>query len=169
MSHTIWLTGLSGSGKSTIAEIIKKKYGGYVILDGDILRAGLNSDLGFSIEDRSENIRRIIELCRILNENGINVITAFITPLREMRRKVQIKIENCSVISMLISLDECKKRDPKGLYKKAISGEIKDFTGIDSIYENGGPGEYSLYTECPIDVTKLELFDIVERIQKEYE
>jgi len=168
MAHTIWLTGLPCSGKSTIAKIIYEQYGDYVILDGDELRSGLCSDLGFSAEDRAENIRRVIELCKILNKNDVNVVTAFISPLRELRRRARGEIGNCDVICLLASLEECKKRDVKGMYAKAARGEIERFTGVSDPYESGEDDEYELDAECPIEVTRLELFDIVDKIREDY-
>lgn len=132
---TLWLTGLSGSGKSTIANRFIKEYSDFVLLDGDVLRQGICSDLGFSIEDRQENLRRLIEICKLFNANGKNVITAFISPLEKMRVKAKEEIDNCKIIYCDSSLETCEKRDVKGLYKKARQGIIKNFTGIGSIYE----------------------------------
>jgi adenylyl-sulfate kinase len=134
---TLWLTGLSGSGKSTIAKEIKAFLPQYefILLDGDIIRKGLNSDLGFSDEDRKENLRRLIELCKLFNENNLNVITAFISPFESERMKAKNEISNCKIIYIKSSLETCEKRDTKGLYKKARTGEIQNFTGISSIYE----------------------------------
>lgn len=135
MSKTIWLTGLSGSGKSTIANEVKNKYPAYVLLDGDVLRNGLNSDLGFSKDDRDENIRRLIEVCKLFNKNGKNVITAFISPFEKIRQKAKEEIEDCIIVYCGSTIEICEKRDVKGLYKKARKGEIPEFTGIDSPYE----------------------------------
>lgn len=140
LSPVIWLTGLSGSGKSTLANMTQNHlfelgYKVYV-LDGDSIRSGLNSDLGFSKEDRSENIRRISEVAKLFSDSGTIVITAFISPFssdRELARKI-IGV-GFSEIWIKCDLDTCEKRDPKGLYKKARTGEIKNFTGIDSPYE----------------------------------
>lgn len=140
-SSVLWFTGLSGSGKSTLAHAVedylfKNKYHSFV-LDGDNVRHGLCSDLGFSIEDRTENIRRIGEVAKLFTEAGIIVLTAFISPLRRDREAVRKLMPNGDFLEIYCacSLDECEKRDVKGLYKKARSGEIKEFTGISSPYE----------------------------------
>ena len=137
----VWLTGLSGSGKSTIARCLESKLVGCghlaYVLDGDNIRYGLNSDLGFSQSDRQENIRRISELSALFADTGIITIAAFISPYRAGRdhaRKV-VGAERFIESYIDISLQECEKRDPKGLYKKARAGEIADFTGIDAPYE----------------------------------
>lgn len=140
-SYIIWLTGLSGSGKSTIAgeleRILFEKNYQVMILDGDIVRHGLNSDLGFSHEDRRENIRRIGEAAKLLMEAGIITICAFISPYSSDREKVRDIVPDGDFIETFIDcpLEECERRDPKGLYKKARSGLIKNFTGIDDPFE----------------------------------
>ena len=134
--HILWFTGLSGSGKSTMANEIKKIYPDYVLLDGDILRKGLCSDLGFSDNDRKENMRRLRELCKLFIQHGKSVITAFISPYIEVRAAAKQELPNCYIVWTNSSLDKCEERDPKGLYKKARAGEIPNFTGIDSVYEN---------------------------------
>jgi adenylyl-sulfate kinase len=141
-SPVIWLTGLSGSGKSTIANQIVKELHSQgkltYILDGDNIRMGLNKDLGFSDSDRKENIRRIAEVSKLMSDAGIITIASFISPFIEERNKAKEIIGKENFIEVWIStpLDVCEKRDPKGLYKKARSGEIPKFTGIDSPYEN---------------------------------
>ncbi len=138
---TLWLTGLSGSGKSTIAYALEQKLvaSGHacVVLDGDNIRHGLNRDLGFSPEDRSENIRRIAEVAKLFNEAGLMVITAFISPYREDRAKAREIIGAGRFIETFVDapLAECERRDPKGLYKKARAGQIPEFTGISAPYE----------------------------------
>ena len=136
----IWLSGLSGSGKSTIANGLEKKLyeNGFLsyLLDGDNIRVGLNNDLGFSDEDRKENIRRISEVAKLFADSGKVVMTAFISPYSDDRNEARKLIDNDFIeIFVNTSLDECIKRDPKGLYKKALNGEIKGFTGIDAPYE----------------------------------
>ena len=136
----IWLTGLSGSGKTTIARALERQLfdqgNNIYMLDGDNLRSGLNSNLGFSFEDRKENVRRIGEVAALFARAGFIVITAFISPFAEDRKKALAAFkENSYEIYLSASIDICEKRDPKGLYKKARLGEIKDFTGIDSPYE----------------------------------
>ncbi len=137
----LWFTGLSGSGKSTIANEVeyslnRRGFHTY-LLDGDNLRHGLNKDLGFSFEDRVENIRRVAEVAKLFVDAGIIVSVAFISPFLKEREKAKgiIGEENFVEIFVDTPLEECMKRDPKGLYKKALSGEISEFTGIDSPYE----------------------------------
>ena len=136
----LWFTGLSGSGKSTIANATEHKLHelGYktMVLDGDNIRMGLCKDLGFSPQDRSENIRRISEVAKLFAESGTIVLTAFISPYREDREMARSIIgQDFIEIFVDTPLDVCEGRDPKGLYKKARTGEIKGFTGIDSPYE----------------------------------
>jgi adenylylsulfate kinase len=152
---TIWLTGLSGSGKSTIAvelehALIENRHQAY-ILDGDNIRHGLNKNLGFSPEDRAENIRRIGEVAKLFTEAGIITITAFISPYREDRNAVRKLLNDGEFIEVYVKcpLDVCEERDTKGLYKKARAGEVKDFTGISAPYEE------PLNPELTIDSSKL--------------
>lgn len=140
-SCVLWFTGLSGSGKSTIAnaveaELFKRGCRTY-LLDGDNIRHGLNKDLGFSEHDRIENIRRIGEVSRLFVDSGTIILTAFISPFVSDREIVRNLVAKNEFIEIFIntSLETCEQRDPKGLYKKARNGEIKDFTGIDSPYE----------------------------------
>lgn len=137
---TIWMSGLSGSGKSTIANQVETFLNelGYhtYILDGDNTRLGLNKGLGFSEEDRIENIRRVAEVCKLMNDAGLIVICSFISPFEKNRTQAR-EIIGDSFIEVFIDsdLETCEMRDPKGLYKKARAGEIKDFTGISSPFE----------------------------------
>ena len=137
----LWFTGLSGSGKSTIANAVECKLYALnrhtYLLDGDNIRLGLNSDLGFSNEDRVENIRRIAEVSKLFVDAGVIVLTAFISPFREDRERVRALVEDDEFIEIFIDtpLDICESRDPKGLYAKARKGEIPNFTGISSVYE----------------------------------
>jgi adenylyl-sulfate kinase len=149
----IWLTGLSGSGKSTLATglekaLFEKGFKPY-LLDGDNIRSGLNKDLGFSPEDRKENIRRIGEVCKILYNAGLVVITSFISPYRADRELVRSLIPPNDFIEVYVnaSLEACEARDVKGLYKKARKGLIPDFTGIDSPYEPPENAELILNTD----------------------
>jgi len=137
----IWFTGLSGSGKSTLAsgvekELFKKGYNTY-ILDGDNVRKGLNKDLDFSEAARKENIRRIAEVANLFVDAGIIVLTAFISPFKEDRAQVKKLVGESNFIEVFVDcpIEECEKRDIKGLYAKARRGEIKNFTGIDSPFE----------------------------------
>lgn len=138
---TLWFTGLSGAGKSTIANAVEKelyRLGKYtMLLDGDNIRMGLNCDLGFEERDRAENIRRIAEVSKLMNDAGIIVLTAFISPFLCDRNKARKIIGEDNFIEIYIntSLEECEKRDKKGLYKKARLGEISNFTGVNSPYE----------------------------------
>lgn len=140
-AHTIWLTGLSASGKSTLAFALERALidtgRACYVLDGDNVRHGLNSNLGFSTEDRTENIRRIAEVAKLMNEAGLIVITAFISPMIKDRQlaKVIIGAHKFSEIYVSTPLSSCESRDPKGLYAKARSGEISNFTGISATYE----------------------------------
>ncbi len=137
---TIWMTGLSGSGKSTIANALEKKLFSMgkhtMILDGDNVRMGLNKNLGFGEKDRIENIRRIAEVSKLMNDAGLIVLTAFISPYRKDRRRAkEIVGDNFIEVYVSTSLEECERRDVKGLYKAAREGKIFDFTGISSPYE----------------------------------
>jgi len=138
---TFWLTGLSGSGKSTIAKAFEQKLiaEGHpcFILDGDNIRHGLNRDLGFSMEDRSENIRRISEVARLFNQAGLIVITAFISPYQRDRAAAREVIGEEAFVEVHVDtpIEVCESRDPKGLYQKARAGEIAQFTGVSDPYE----------------------------------
>ncbi len=137
----IWLTGLSGAGKTTIAVALEKMLhrSGYItkILDGDVLRIGLNSNLGFSPEERYENIRRVAEVSRLFVDTGIICINSFISPTNEIRNIARNIIGDNDFIEVYIDapLEVCEQRDVKGLYKKARSGEVKEFTGVSATYE----------------------------------
>ncbi len=139
-SCVIWLTGLSGSGKSTIAEalsaILSKKGIHAYTLDGDKVRSGLNTDLGFSVEDRFENNRRVAEVAKLMMDAGMVVIATFISPTQKMRDEVA-KIIGSNYYEVFVStpLEECIKRDVKGLYARAKNGEIENMTGISAPYE----------------------------------
>ena len=140
-SRVLWFTGLSGSGKSTVANAAEKILYDMglqtYVLDGDNVRMGLNKDLGFSHKDRTENIRRITEIANLFADSGSIVLTAFISPYREDRDSAREIIGNEDFIEVFVSADlsVCEARDPKELYKKARAGEIKGFTGIDAPYE----------------------------------
>lgn len=136
----IWFTGLSGSGKSTIASELEMRLYNMgrltYLLDGDNVRHGLNSNLGFTKEDRIENIRRIAEVCKLFVDSGIITISTFISPFKEDRDNVR-KLLGKDFVEVYVDcpIEVCESRDPKGIYKKARNGEIKDFTGVDSPYE----------------------------------
>jgi adenylylsulfate kinase len=147
----LWFTGLSGAGKSTLAYAVEKKLidMGHLsyVLDGDNVRTGLSSDLSFSAEDRQENIRRIGELAALFYQSGMFVLTSFISPYRRDRAFAREKVgEHFIEVFLDVSLEECEKRDPKGLYAKARAGAIEDFTGIDAPYESPEHAEIRLRT-----------------------
>jgi bifunctional enzyme CysN/CysC len=160
---TIWLTGLSGSGKSTIAQALEKRLVtlgvNAFILDGDNVRHGLNRDLGFSADDRTENIRRIAEVGKLMNDAGMIVVTAFISPYRDDRMRASDIIgDNFFEVHVSTSLDVCRQRDPKGLYKKVAEGKLKSFTGISAPYEA------PLHPALTLDSDKMSLEEEVEAI-----
>ncbi|MBD9678461.1 adenylyl-sulfate kinase [Pseudomonas sp. PDM18] len=163
---TLWLTGLSGSGKSTLAFALEYALHelGYsaVVLDGDNVRHGLCKDLGFSHEDRTENIRRVAEVANLMNDAGLIVITSFISPFRQDREQARqiIGEERFREIHLSTDLSVCEERDPKGLYKKARAGKLPDFTGI------GSPYEEPLQPFESIDTDRLSLEESVARLMK---
>jgi adenylylsulfate kinase len=152
-SCILWFTGLSAAGKSTIAnEVAKELFNLNIqqyVLDGDNIRHGLNKDLGFSDHDRTENIRRIGEVAKLFVDSGQIVLTAFISPFQADRNLVRALVEENEFIEIYVdcSVDTCEQRDPKGLYKKAKSGEIQNFTGISSPYEAPSNPEIILNTD----------------------
>jgi bifunctional enzyme CysN/CysC len=161
----VWFTGLSGSGKSTIANaleqaLVQRGHHSY-LLDGDNVRHGLNKDLDFSEAGRAENIRRIGEVSALFVDAGLIVITAFISPYRADRNRIRERIgDNFIEVYLSTSLEECERRDPKGLYVKARAGEIREFTGIDSPYEP------PIAPQLSIDTSKLEIGATVDQILK---
>ena len=162
--RVFWLTGLSGSGKSTLANLLEKKLHEKqkhtYLLDGDNVRHGLCGDLGFSDKDRVENIRRISEVAKLFVDSGTIVLTAFISPFKADRDYCRSLLESSEFVEVFIDtpLEVCEQRDPKGLYKKARSGEIKDFTGIDSPYEVPEAPEIELNTE---NLTVEQAVDVI--------
>lgn len=163
-SFIVWFTGLSGAGKSTLANKIAKilharKIRNYVF-DGDNIRFGLNKDLGFSEEDRHENIRRIGEVAKLFVESGQVVLTAFISPFQNDRDQVRQLVEDNEFIEVFVKcpLNECEKRDTKGLYQKAREGNIKEFSGIDSVYEE------PVNPELMIETSKYSIEECVEQV-----
>lgn len=149
----LWFTGLSASGKSTVADALEQKLfemGHHTyLLDGDNVRHGLNKDLGFSDRERVENIRRIGETAKLFTDAGLIVLSAFISPFRSDRQMVRSLVEKTEFVEIFMStpLRVCENRDPKGLYKKARDGQIKNFTGIDSEYEVPVSPEITLNTD----------------------
>ena len=160
----IWFTGLSGSGKSTLAHAVEDKLfeRGQLttVLDGDNIRHGLNKNLGFSHEDREENIRRIGEVAKLFADTGVIAITAFISPYRADRDKARSLLKKGEFVEVFVKvpLDVAEERDPKGLYKKVRAGEIKEFTGISAPYEE------PLFPELVIDTSKLNLQQSAEKV-----
>lgn len=138
---TFWMTGLPGAGKSTLATALKQalvaQSRNCTVLDGDVVRLGLSRDLGFSADDRRENIRRVAEVARLMNDAGVDVVTALISPAKEDRSMACAIIGDASFLEIHVatSLAVCEARDPKGLYKRARKGEITNLTGIGSPYE----------------------------------
>lgn len=160
----LWFTGLSASGKSTTANALEQRlyeldHHTY-LLDGDNVRHGLNKDLGFSDSDRVENIRRIGEMAKLFTDSGLIVLSAFISPFRADRQMVRDLVDEGEFIEihMATPLAVCEERDPKGLYKKARQGEIKNFTGIDSAYE---PPEQP---EITLNTSEMEVEACVDKI-----
>ena len=169
-SAVLWFTGLSGSGKSTLAHVLEeklfKKGCKTLVLDGDNVRHGLNSNLDFSDDDRKENIRRIGEVAKLMLESGLIVMTAFISPFREDRVAVRNLISNSDFIEIYCkaSLEICEARDVKGLYKRARAGEIKNYTGIDSPYEAPENPELIIDTDKEtLDESVSKIYSFLER------
>lgn len=139
VGFTAWFTGLPCSGKTTVAdgvaEVLRERGLRVERLDGDIVRKGLTSDLGFSKEDRDENIKRVTFVAKLLTRNGVAVLATFVSPYRERRRKTREEIGEFVEIYTRCPVDVCIERDIKGMYKKALAGEITNFTGVDDPYE----------------------------------
>ena len=148
----LWFTGLSGAGKSTIANLVEKRLHAQgrhtMILDGDNVRHGLNRDLGFSEADRVENIRRIAEVAKLFVDAGLIVLVSFISPYRAERMLARDCVEAGEFLEIFVDtpVEECRRRDPKGLYQKADAGQIRNFTGVDAPYEAPLDPEIRLYT-----------------------
>lgn len=171
-SCIIWFTGLSGAGKSTLANALEKQLYSIdcatIVLDGDNVRHGLCGDLSFSAEDREENIRRIGEMSKLFVDAGVIAITAFISPFRDDRRRVRNLVEEKDFIEVYCrcSLDACEERDVKGMYKLARSGEIKEFTGISSPYEEPEQADIIVDTDKQsIDECVAHIMSQLERLQ----
>ncbi|TCV99230.1 adenylyl-sulfate kinase [Biostraticola tofi] len=163
----LWFTGLSGSGKSTLAGALEQALHqsgvSTYLLDGDNVRHGLCRDLGFSDEDRRENIRRVGEVARLMVDAGLVVLTAFISPHRAERRMVRDMLPEARFIEVFVDtpLSICEARDPKGLYKKARAGELRNFTGIDAVYEAPLAPEVHLNGEQLVTDLTLRLLDLL--------
>lgn len=163
---TVWFTGLPGSGKSTIANLVaeKLKTRGYKVerLDGDIVRKGLTRDLGFSKEDRDKNIERVSFVAKLLTRNGVIVLSSFVSPYRAARDNARREIGSFFEVYVKCSVEECMRRDVKGMYKKAIKGEIKEFTGVSDPYEEPKNAELILEAdkETPEGSAEKVLFSL---------
>ncbi len=163
----IWLTGLSGSGKSTVAKHLEKllfdKGFSTCILDGDNIRSGLNNNLSFSEEDRLENIRRIAEVAKLFTDNGLICICAFVSPTKEIRQLAKNIITPERYIEVFINtpIDVCEERDVKGLYAKARKGEVKDFTGISAPFDAPELNTISITTSKTPMESAQELFSLI--------
>ena len=169
-SVVLWFTGLSGSGKSTLAHALEEKLFQKgcrtFVLDGDNVRHGLNSNLDFSESDRTENIRRISEVSKLMLESGLIVMTAFISPFNKDRNEARKLISNNDFIEIYCkaSLEVCEARDIKGLYKRARDGEIKNYTGIDSPYEEPENPELTLNTnDETLDISVSKILSFLEQ------
>lgn len=167
-AYTIWFTGLSGSGKSTLAYAVERSLldrgvAAYV-LDGDNIRFGLNRDLGFSAEDRTENIRRIGEVCRLFQDAGLVVLTAFISPYATDRDAVRVLHPEGRFIEVFVDtpLELCESRDVKGLYAKARAGEIPEFSGVSAPYEPPERPEIRVDTTLPLDECVRQIFETLD-------
>lgn len=167
-AKVIWLSGLSGSGKTTIAKGVEKELHqrGYVckVLDGDNIRSGINNNLGFSPEDRLENIRRIAEVSKLFINCGIITINSFISPTEKIRANAKevIGAENFIGVYVNAPVSVCEQRDTKGLYKKARAGEIKNFTGVDSVFEPLSKPDIEIKTdELDIEASVQKIIDYV--------
>ena len=172
-SFLLWFTGLSGSGKSTIANIVEQELYGLGIktytLDGDNTRKGLNSDLTFSPEDRTENIRRIAETSNLMVDAGLFVLAAFVSPYKKDRENIRSIVKDVNFVEIYVntSVDECERRDVKGLYEKARKGEIKNMTGISAPYEAPENPHIEIHTETESieDAVKKILDYITPKLQ----
>ncbi|MDQ7837696.1 MAG: adenylyl-sulfate kinase [Thermodesulfobacteriota bacterium] len=165
-SGLVWFTGLSASGKSTIAHHVEKELFNrgirVYVLDGDNIRHGLNSNLGFSPGDRKENLRRIVELSKLVADAGILVLAAFISPFRTDREYIRSRFEGDNFLEIYVKcpVEECERRDPKGQYRKARAGIIKEYTGVSSPYEE------PLNPDLVIETENLSLGDAVQKVLK---
>ena len=164
---TVWFTGLPCSGKTTIAdrlaEILKERGEKVERLDGDIVRKDLTSDLGFSKEDRAENIKRVTFVAKLLTRNDVKVLATFVSPYIDRRQKTRDEIGEFMLVYVRTPIEECIKRDVKGMYKKALAGEIKGFTGIDDPYEE------PVSPELIVDTDKESVEESVQKVIAEME
>lgn len=167
-SFLLWFTGLSGSGKSTIANnleiaLFEKGIKTYS-LDGDNIRKGLNNDLSFSPEDRTENIRRIAEIANLMIDAGLVVLAAFVSPYKKDRENIKSIVKDVNFVEIYVntSIEECERRDVKGLYKKARAGEIKNMTGISAPYETPTHPDIEIVTETEsVDLAVKKILEVI--------
>ncbi len=165
-ARTLWLTGLSGSGKSTLSQHLSERLKagavGHFLLDGDVVRTGLCRDLGFSAADRHENIRRVAELARLMNQAGLHVLCALISPQRADRAMARAIVGEEAFVEVHVAtpLVECERRDPKGLYAKARAGLLAGFTGVSAPYEEPE------HPDCRLDTSHLPLAESLEQLQR---
>lgn len=166
----VWFTGLSGSGKTTLSQNVEKELFGRgfkcIVIDGDQLRVGLNRDLGFSEDDREENMRRAAEVATMFLNVGFVVMLPMISPSREVREKIRLRFDSKDFAEVYVkcSIDTCERRDPKGLYQRARKSELRNFTGIDAIYEAPLQPELTVDTEHrSIEVCTQELVEFIIR------
>ena len=168
VGFTAWFTGLPCSGKTTVADAVADvlRERGYRVerLDGDIVRKDLTSDLGFSKEDRDENIKRVTFVSKLLSRNGVGVLATFVSPYRERRRKTREEIGNFVEVFVRCPVDVCIERDVKGMYKKALAGEITGFTGVDDPYEEPENPEVILHTDR--ETLEESVQKVLDRLQK---
>ena len=165
---TVWFTGLPCSGKTTIADkletILRERGKKVERLDGDIVRKGLTQDLGFSKEDRDKNIERVTFVAKLLTRNEVIVLATFVSPYLERRRKTRKEIGEFIEVYVKASIEECIKRDVKGMYKKALAGEIKNFTGIDDPYEE--PSNPEVIVDTDIETVEESVNKVLEFMEK---
>jgi adenylyl-sulfate kinase len=166
----LWFTGLSASGKSTIANLVQVRLHAAGIktflLDGDNLRHGLSSDLGFSASDRVENMRRVSEVARLMSDAGLIVLVAFISPFGSEREAARARMADGEFIEIFVdtSFEECARRDPKGLYRKALAGELSNFTGLDSPYE--APSSPDIHLKTALTGAEALADEVVDHLKK---
>tara|TARA_Y100000310_G_scaffold289106_1_gene315259 strand:+ start:59 stop:580 length:522 start_codon:yes stop_codon:yes gene_type:complete len=168
MSATIWFTGLSGSGKTTIAqkaaEKIRQLGNQIVILDGDEVRKSLSKDLGYSIEDRNKHITRVADVCSLITKYGVLNIACVVSPTKKIRDYAKSVIPNIIQVYIKCDIEECKNRDPKGHYQKVAAGEIKDFVGIDLPYEE--PEDPDLIIETDKETADQSVHKLLETLKQ---
>ncbi len=170
----VWMYGLSGSGKSTLANLLERKLhdeGKFIkVLDGDNIRSGLNNNLGFTDDDRAENIRRVSEVAKLFADSGIITLTSFITPVESLRANAREIIGDDDLLEVYVkaSFDACAERDPKGLYAKVKAGEVKNFTGKDSAFEEPEHADIIIETESQTEAKSLETLyqAVISRIER---